>query len=57
MGRVCGTYGGQDKCIRSFGGETREGDDLADIGVDGLILNWIFKKEGRHGLLDYSGSE
>ena len=56
MGGVCGTYGGQDKCIRSFGGETREGDDLADIGVDGLILNWIFKKEGRHGL-DYSGSE
>ena len=38
-------------------GDPRKGDHLAVIGVDGvIILKWIFKKEGRHGL-DYSGSE
>ena len=38
-------------------GDMRKGDHLAVIGVDGvIILKWIFKKEGRHGL-DYSGSE
>jgi hypothetical protein len=41
MGRTCGAYGGEDKCILGFSGE---GDYFEDPGVDGrIILNWILR--------------
>jgi hypothetical protein len=48
MGRTCGTYGGEERCIRGFsGGNLREGDHLEDPGVDGrIILKWIFERFG-----------
>jgi hypothetical protein len=43
MGRACGTYGGQQRCI--WWGNLREGDHLKYSGVYGrIILKWIFKK-------------
>jgi hypothetical protein len=44
IGRTCGTYGGEERCIRGFSGENlKEGDSLEDPGVDGkTILKWIF---------------
>jgi hypothetical protein len=46
MGRTCGTYGEEEKCIQGFSGETlREGDHLEDLAVDGrIILNCIFER-------------
>jgi hypothetical protein len=39
MGRTCGTYGGEERCIQGFGGgNLREGDHLEDPGVDGRII-------------------
>jgi hypothetical protein len=36
MGRACGTYGGEETCMYSFGGATLPGiDNLEDLGVDG----------------------
>jgi len=39
-------YGGQERCIQSFGGETlRKRDHVGDPGIDGRIIsNRIFKK-------------
>jgi hypothetical protein len=46
MGGACGTYGRQEGCIQSFGGEhLRERDRLEDLAIDGrIILKLIFKK-------------
>ena len=46
MGGACSTYGGEERRIQGFGGETpSERDHLGDPGVDGrTILRWIFRK-------------
>jgi hypothetical protein len=46
MGRVCGTYGRQERCLQGFGGEnTRKRDHSEDPGVDGKrVSRWIFRK-------------
>jgi len=45
VGRVCGTYKGQEGYIHGFGAETKgERDNFEDLRVDGrIILEWIFK--------------
>ena len=35
MGRACGTYGGQERCLDDFG---EERDHLEELGVDGRII-------------------
>jgi hypothetical protein len=41
MSRACGTYG-EKKQIESFDGNTKEEDNLKDLGVDGrIILKYI----------------
>jgi hypothetical protein len=38
-------YGGEDRCIHNLGGETSRGRDyMEDLGIDGRIIKWIFKK-------------
>jgi hypothetical protein len=46
MGGACSTYGGKDRCIQDFGGETcGKATYLGDPGVDGrIILKWLSKK-------------
>jgi hypothetical protein len=46
MGRTCGTYGGEEKCIQGFSvGNLREGDHLKDPGADGrIILKWTCER-------------
>ena len=45
MGGACITYGGEERRIEGFGGETRERDHLGDADVDvRIILRWIFRK-------------
>jgi hypothetical protein len=46
MGRSCGTYGVQERCIQVYGrGDLMERDHLVDRGVDvRIILQWVFKK-------------
>jgi hypothetical protein len=54
MGRTCGTYGGEERCIQGFsGGNLRKGDHLEDPVVDGkIILKWIFERLGGGRRLD-----
>jgi hypothetical protein len=58
MGRTCGTYGGEERCIQGFsGGNLKEGDRLEDPGVDGrIMLKWIFERLGGGHGLDQCGS-
>ena len=46
MGGVCGTYGGEEKCAQSFGGQNlKERDRLEDLGIDGrIILNYVLRR-------------
>jgi len=45
MGWACSTYGGQERCVQGFGGETwGERDHLEDPGIDGRILRRTFRK-------------
>jgi hypothetical protein len=48
MGRTCGTYGGEERCIQGFSvGNLREGGHLEDPGIDGrIVLKWIFERLG-----------
>jgi hypothetical protein len=40
MGGARSMYGGQERCIQSFGGETlRKRDHLGDPGIDGRIIS------------------
>ena len=58
MGGACSTYGGDEKCMQGFGGETWGKETfLVDLEVDvRTILWWIFKKwDVGHGLY-WSGS-
>jgi hypothetical protein len=43
MGRACGTYGRQERCIQGFWwGDLRKRDHLEDLGVNRrIILKWI----------------
>ena len=45
MGRACGTYRRQERCIQSFGKNLRKGEPLKGLGVGGrIILKWILDK-------------
>jgi len=45
MGGVCSAYGGEERRIQGFGGETEGVSHLIDPGVDGrIILRWIFRR-------------
>jgi len=50
-------YGGEERRVEGFGGETRERDYLRDTGIDGrIILRWIFRKWDWGDGLDRAGS-
>jgi hypothetical protein len=46
MGGECGTYGGGERRVNGFGGESfRERDSWGDPGVDGrIILGWTLRR-------------
>jgi len=46
MSRACSVYGGEERCIRGFGGgNLRERDNLGDPGIDGrIIFKWVFRE-------------
>jgi len=44
MGGACGTYGGEEKCVQGFGGETRGKETTWKTGLGWkIILKLIFK--------------
>jgi hypothetical protein len=46
MGGTCGTYRGEDRCIKGFGRKNLEvRDHLEDVRTHGkIILLWFFRK-------------
>ena len=45
MGRACSMYGGEDRHIQGFGGETQGKETTHKTGINGrIILRWIFRK-------------
>lgn len=58
MDRVCGTYGGQEKCIQGLCGKPERKKLLEDLGVEGRILLKLFlSTELEEYGLDWSGLE
>jgi hypothetical protein len=54
VGRACGTYRRQERCIQSFGENLRKGEPLEDLGVDGRkLLKWILNKGGGEAWTGY----
>lgn len=47
MGRACGTYRGEEKCIEGFGGEAWR-DHLQNLGVDNIKT--ALKETGQEGV-------
>jgi hypothetical protein len=58
VGRVCGTYGWQERCIPCFDGKTRGETLFGNLAINGrIILKWVSKKcDGGGHRRDYSGS-
>jgi hypothetical protein len=52
MGRACIKYGGEERCIQGFGGETTRRHHLEYLRLHGrIIVKWTFKKwDGGHGM-------
>jgi hypothetical protein len=46
-GTVLGTYGGDERCIQSFGGKPEERGYLEDLGGNGKRLKLIFNGRNR----------
>ena len=44
MDGACSTYIVEEVCIQGFVGKLERKRLLADLGVDGIILKWMFKK-------------
>jgi hypothetical protein len=44
MGVACNTHGERSRADRVLMGQPEEGDHLEDLGVDGKVIIWIFKK-------------
>jgi hypothetical protein len=44
MDGACGTQGEEGRCIKVSVGNWRETDHLRDLGIDGRISTWIFRK-------------
>jgi len=51
MGEACGTYGGEEKCVRSFG-NLKGGDNLEDLRILGERIKIMFSeiRTEDHGL-------
>jgi hypothetical protein len=41
---ACDTNDRQERCIVFWQGDTRERDHLKDLGINSIMLKWIFKK-------------
>jgi hypothetical protein len=46
MGRACSTHGRDEKCIQNLSESLKGRDHSEDQGMDGKILEWIFRKQG-----------
>jgi hypothetical protein len=58
MGRTCGTYGGEERCIQGFSvGKLEERRPLGNPDVEEMIiLKWIFERLDGGRRLDRSGT-
>jgi hypothetical protein len=51
MGRACGIYEGEKRCIQVTVGNLNERDHLEDVGINGrIILQWMLNSMGGRGL-------